>query len=168
MSDELSAERFRDAVSRFPTGLVVVSCRLSGVDHAMTASSFVALSLEPLLVMVSIERSTRFHEAAVGAGEWGVSILPESAVPTARWFATKGRPLRGQFGKVPHHRGAVTGAALVDGAPAALECRTWAIYPAGDHTLLVGEVLALEVAPDVARPLLYHRRAYRTLGPDPA
>jgi flavin reductase len=163
VSGHLTPELFREAVSRFATGLTVVSCRSQGVDHAMTASSFVSVSLAPLLVLVSVDQETRFHEAVSDAGTWAVSILPENAVATARWFATRGRPLHGQFGRVPHHRGEATGALLVDGALAALECRTWSIHPAGDHELFVGEVVDIELPDDAAPPLVYQRRGYRRL-----
>lgn len=165
MTDDPSAEWFREAVSRFTTGLTVVSCRRDGVDHGMTASSFVSVSLDPLLVMVSVERDTRFHDAVMAAGEWAASVLPEHAVATARWFATKGRPREGQFSELPHHRGRATDTVILDGALAAVECRTWRVVPAGDHDLLLGEVRALEVPDDVPPPLLYHRRGYHGLGP---
>ena len=163
MSGALTPELFREAVSRFATGLTVVTCRSRGVDHAMTASSFVPVSLEPLLVLVSVDLETRFHEAVSDAGAWAVSILPETAVATARWFATKGRPLDGQFGRVPHHRGKETRAPVLDGALAALECRTWAAHPAGDHRLFVGEVVDIELPDEAAPPLVYQRRGYRRL-----
>jgi flavin reductase (DIM6/NTAB) family NADH-FMN oxidoreductase RutF len=163
--DDPAPEQFREAVSRFPTGLTVVTCRCDGVDHGMTASSFVSVSLDPLLVLVSVERATRFHDAVQDANEWSVSILPEQAVAAARWFATRGRPLADQFANVPHHRGRVTGTVILDGALAGIECRTWRSVPAGDHDLLVGEVCALELPDDVPPPLLYHRRSYRSLGP---
>lgn len=162
---EPTADALREAGSRFATGLAVVTCRVGGADHAMTASSFVALSLDPLLVCVSVEHGTRFHTAVTGAHGWAVSILAESAHPAARWFATKGRPLTDQFASVPHHRGSATGAPLLDGSLAELECRTWAVHPAGDHDLLVGEVVGMSLADDDAQPLLYHRRSYRSLGP---
>jgi flavin reductase (DIM6/NTAB) family NADH-FMN oxidoreductase RutF len=162
-----STEQFREAVSRFATGLTVVTCVADGVDHAMTANSFVSVSLDPLLVLVSVEHDTRFHEAVAEAGAWAVSILPDSAEPAARWFATRGRPLPGQFDSFPHHRGQHTDAVVLDGALAALECSTWRTVPAGDHDLLVGLVVGLEAPRDVPPPLLYHRRRYLTVGPAP-
>jgi len=162
-----STEQFREAVSRFATGLTVVTCVADGVDHAMTANSFVSVSLDPLLVLVSVERDTRFHEAVTAAGAWSASILPESDESAARWFATRGRPLPGQFDRFSHHRGTSGGAVLLDGALAALECRSWRTVPAGDHDLLLGLVVGLEVPTDAAAPLLYHRRRYATIGSTP-
>jgi flavin reductase len=161
-----STALFRDAVSRFATGIAVVSCRVNDIDHAMTANSFTSVSLEPLLVLVCVERESRFHDAIVASDQWAVSLLHRSAEPTSRWLATKGRPLEGQLASVPHHRGPVTGSALIDGALATLECRTYARHGAGDHDIVVGEVIGAEVGAEskAGEPLLYFRRGYHDLG----
>lgn len=159
-------DEFREAVSRFATGITVVTCVVDGVDHAMTANAFASVSLDPLLVMVSVERESRFHEAITSTDMWGVSILGAQDEPTSRWFATKGRPLEGQLERTAHHRSPTSGVAWIDGALAAMECRTTMITTAGDHDIVVGEVLALETSPTVELdPLLYFRRSYRGLSP---
>jgi flavin reductase (DIM6/NTAB) family NADH-FMN oxidoreductase RutF len=137
---------------------------VDGVDHAMTANSFTSLSLDPLLVLVSVERDSRFHEAIMHSDDWGVSILPASAEAVSRWFATEGRPLDGQFDTVPHTRGVTTDAALITGALATLECRTHAIHPGGDHDLVIGDVAAVQVEDhQLPEPLLYYQRGYRRM-----
>ena len=93
-------DEFREAVSRFATGITVVTCVVDGVDHAMTANAFASVSLDPLLVLVCVERESRFHEAIAATHAWGVSILPADAEPTARWLATKGRPLARSAGAI--------------------------------------------------------------------
>jgi len=163
------AALFREAVSRFATGITVVTCRVKGADHAMTANAFTSVSLEPLLVLVCVERATRFHQALAQTDSWGVSILTRSAEGTARWLATKGRPLENQLAEVGHYYGPTTGAALISGSLATLEVRTVATHLAGDHDVVVGQVEAIEVAADLPgaiedrSPLLYYRRAYRHL-----
>lgn len=161
-----TVDEFREAVSRFATGITVVTCVVDGVDHAMTANAFASVSLEPLLVLVSVERDSRFHDAVSAASAWGVSILAEDAEPTARWLATKGRPLPGQLEKVLHHRSPILGVAFIDGALAALECRTVETLKAGDHDVVIGEVVSITL-PDLetATPLLYYRRKYRAILP---
>jgi flavin reductase len=149
-------------MSRLPTGVTVVTTVAQSHDHAMTANAVTSVSLAPLLVLISVERTTRFYEALSGVADFGVSVLPESDVATARWLATSGRPLPDQLATVPHHRGA-SGVALLDDALATLECRVWARYDGGDHELVLGEVTALAMpAPDAA-PLLYFRSGYRGL-----
>jgi flavin reductase (DIM6/NTAB) family NADH-FMN oxidoreductase RutF len=153
---------FRAAMSRLATGVTVVTTVADDLDHAMTANAVTSVSLAPLLVLVSVERATRFHAAVSAADDFGISVLPIGAVATARWLATSGRPLRDQLVTVAHHRGS-SGVALLDDALATLECRTWARYDGGDHELFLGEVVDLALpAPDAA-PLLYFRSGYRGL-----
>ena len=89
----------------------------------MTANALASVSLEPLLVLVCVEREARFHDAIVESGLWGVSILPSTARATADWLATRGRPLHGQLDRIPIHRGG-TGVALLDESLSTLECET--------------------------------------------
>jgi len=135
---------FRRAAGQFPGGIVVVT---TGDGHAMTVSAFASVSLEPPLVLFCAEKVARFHDAVLAAGAWAVSILGEDAEKTARWLATRGRPLDGQLDGVAHHLGPVTGAPLLDGALATLECRTAAVHDAGDHSIIVGRVAAVEGPP---------------------
>jgi len=131
---------FRRAVGQFASGIVVVT---TSAGHAMTVSAFTSVSLEPPLVLFCAEKIARFHDAVLEAGAWAVSVLAEDAEKTARWLATRGRPLAGQLDGVPHHAGRATGAALLDGALAALECQTFAVYDGGDHSIIVGRVVAV-------------------------
>ncbi len=155
-----SAE-FRGAASQFATGITVVTTLALGVDHAMTVNSFTAVSLDPALVLVCAERSTRFHDAVLTSRLWAVSVLPESGQATAAWLATKGRPLDGQLDRVAHVRGPLTGAAVLLGSLATFECETYAEHDGGDHTIVVGRVLGVTVGDRETGPLVYHRGAYR-------
>lgn len=162
--EPVDTARFRRAVGRFTTGVCVVTTRTGSHDQAMTANAFTSLSLDPVLVLVCVENEARFHDAVLECGRWAVSVLDETARPAADWLAMPGRPLIDQLDQVPHHRGPVTGMALLDQSLATLECRTEAVYPGGDHVIVVGAVLGVGLAPDGRGPLLYHRSTYRTLG----
>jgi flavin reductase (DIM6/NTAB) family NADH-FMN oxidoreductase RutF len=154
---------FRRVLARYATGVTVVTTRVDGVDHAMTANSFTSVSLEPMLVLVCVERTVRFHEAVLRSGLWAVSVLAADDREAAEWFALRGRPLTGQLERFPHTRGALTDAAVLESALASLEVRTTAVYDGGDHDIVVGEVLALSHAPGDGRPLLYFDSGYREL-----
>ena len=149
---------FRRATGQFSGGIVVVT---TSAGHAMTVSAFTSVSLEPPLVLFCAEKIARFHDAVLAAGSWAVSILAEDAEKTARWLATGGRPLDG----VAHRPGPVTGAPLLDGALATLECRTAAVYDGGDHSIIVGQVTAVTSAegPPSRGPLMYYAGRYRRL-----
>jgi len=164
---------FRRAAGQFPGGIVVVT---TSAGHAMTVSAFASVSLEPPLVLFCAEKIARFHDAVLAAGAWAVSILAEDGEKTARWLATRGRPLEGQLDELPHHPGPVTGAPLLDGALATMECRTFAVYDGGDHSIVVGQVAAADSPagppprgsaprPPARGPLIHHAGRYRRLRP---
>jgi len=158
------AAAFRRAAGRFPTGIVVISTSLQGTGHAMTVSAFTSVSLDPLLVLFCAEKIARFHDAVLEAGAWSVSVLDEESEKTARWLATRGRPLAGQLDMIAHHPGPVTGAPMLDGALAALECRTTAVHDGGDHSIVIGEVVSV-TEPRDGGPLIYFSGGYRRLAP---
>jgi flavin reductase (DIM6/NTAB) family NADH-FMN oxidoreductase RutF len=157
---------FRRASGRFASGIVVVSTSLDGVSHAMTATAFTAVSLEPLLVLVCAEKIARFHDAVLAAGTWAVSVLGEESEKAAAWLATRGRPLTGQLDAFRHHAGPVTGAPILDDAISALECRTSAVHDGGDHSIVVGEVVSVIEPRGDGAPLLYYASRYRRLRDD--
>ncbi|MEO8518614.1 MAG: flavin reductase family protein [Dermatophilaceae bacterium] len=154
---------FRRAMGRFATGVTVLTTRIGDHDHAMTASALTSVSLEPLLVLVCVEREARFHDAVVEAGVWGVSVLSSQDRPAADWLATRGRPLHGQLDRIAHHFGTETGVALLDGALSSFECRTVAVHPGGDHSIVVGEVVSVTSATHPGDALLYYRGRYVNL-----
>lgn len=154
---------FRRAVGRFTTGVCVVTTFVGRHDHAMTANAFTSVSLDPLLVLVCVEQDARFHDAVLESGRWGVSVLDATARPEAEWLATPGRPLIGQLDTVAHHRGRATGVALLDHSLATMECVTEGVYPGGDHSIVVGRVVSVDLSTDRVGPLVYHRSGYRTL-----
>lgn len=154
-------DEFKAAMGRFATGVSVVTTVADGVDHAMTANSLVSVSLDPLLVLISVQRPSRFHDAVVKAGFWGVSILAREQEAASRWFATPGRPVENQLHDFPFTRGE-TGAALLEDSLVTLECRTRQITEAGDHDILIADVLSISHRD--ASPLIYFRKGYHSLG----
>jgi flavin reductase (DIM6/NTAB) family NADH-FMN oxidoreductase RutF len=159
---------FRRAAGQFPGGIVVVT---TSAGHAMTVSAFASVSLEPPLVLFCAEKIARFHDAVLEAGSWAVSILAEDGEKTARWLATRGRPLEGQLDGVAHHPGPATGAPVLDDALSVVECQTTAVHDGGDHTIVVGRVTAVTGPPDPADPrgrpahgpLVHYSGGYRRL-----
>lgn len=154
----------RRVVGRFATGVTVITTVLpDGSKHAMTANSFTSVSLDPVLVLFCADHTTRFHDAVLQTGTFAVSVLAAEHESASRRFAVKGRDLDTQFDGVDHEPGPVTGAPVLTGAVAALECAVESTTEAGDHTVVVGRVLGLsEPAPDAA-PLLYFGGRYRSL-----
>ncbi len=162
-SPRLDPHAFRKVVGHFATGVTVVTARVEDLDHAMTASAFTSVSLEPMLVLVCVDKEARFRDAVLESGTWAVSLLGASGRRAAQWFAIKGRPLVGQLDRFPHRRGPATGAAVLDGSLAWLECRTSDVHSAGDHDIVVGEVVNMGLGGSGEVPLVYYRGAYREL-----
>ena len=151
-------EELRRLMRRFPTGVAVVTVDVEGQRLGLTVGSLLSLSLEPPLLGVAISRQAALHELLRGAGRFAASLLAEGQESVAAHFA-RGVPPIALWTGVGTRAGPETGAPLLDGALGWVECRTSAEHPVGDHTLFVGEVLAVELGRD-ARPLLYLDRAY--------
>ena len=81
--DPPDVDLFRRAISRFATGVAVLTTRNGDIDHAMTANALTSVSLEPLLLLVCVEREARFHDAVLEAGIWGLSVLSAGDRPGA-------------------------------------------------------------------------------------
>lgn len=162
-------DAFRETLSHLSAGVVVVSALWRGTLHAMTATAFCSVSLDPPLVLVSVSRTSRFHAAILGADQWAASIMSARQAPLARQFSTPGRDLATQFDGLAHGPAPVTGAPVIGGSLAWLDCQTEAVHDAGDHTLVIGLVLATGVATDAGsddspvQPLSYYRSQYRGL-----
>jgi flavin reductase (DIM6/NTAB) family NADH-FMN oxidoreductase RutF len=161
---DVEAADFRRAAGQFASGIVVVT---TGTGHAMTVSAFASVSLDPPLVLFCAEKIARFHDAVLAEGSWAVSILAEDDEKTARWLATRGRPLAGQLDGLAHHPGPVTGAPVLDDALATLECRTTAVHDGGDHSIVVGRVAAVTgpKGPGSHGPMVHYAGGYRRLEP---
>ncbi|MCW2665834.1 MAG: flavin reductase domain protein FMN-binding protein [Frankiales bacterium] len=158
---------FRRVVGRFATGVTVVTTVLpgSGEQHALTCNSFTSVSLDPVLVLFCTEKVARFHAAVLESGQWAVSVLAASHERYSRHFAVRGRDLEDQFAEVPHVPGPITGAPVLQGSIAALECRTVSVTDAGDHSVVMGQVLGFSQPDPDGEPLLYFQGRYRSFHP---
>ncbi|WP_234430884.1 flavin reductase family protein [Streptomyces sp. NRRL F-4489] len=166
----VSDDEFRAALSRLAAGVVLVTAHdpdagARGEDVGMTATAFLSVSLDPPLVMVSVRNDSRMDDLLAQQPLWAVSVLAERQRHVAGRFAMKGRISdRLLFQDIPSVRGEASGAPLIGGALAALECRTEQRVVAGDHTLVIGRVLASATADEDEGPLMYFRGKYRHLG----
>ncbi|MER6124248.1 flavin reductase family protein [Streptomyces sp. NPDC001795] len=169
----VSNDEFRAAMSRLAAGVVLVTAHEpaldpegpGGEDVGMTATAFMSVSLDPPLVLVSLREGARMDDLLAEQPLWAVSVLSESQRHIAGRFAMKGRISdRLLFEDIPYVHGEASGAPLVRGALATLECRTEQRVPAGDHTLVIGRVLTAHVPSADGGPLLYFRGRYRHLG----
>ena len=154
----LDPDSFRAVLGRFASGVTVVTARgADGRDAGMTVSAFCSVSLEPPLVLVCIARDASLHPLLADGLPFAVNILAGGQEALSRRFSG---PDPNRFEGIGFVRGQ-RGVALLDDVLAHLECRVVALHPAGDHTIVVGQVESAVVHPD--RPLLYYRGGYAQL-----
>lgn len=153
-----SGEELRALMRRYPAGVSVLTVRVESGSYGATIGSLVSLSLEPALVGVSVGRATALHELVREARTFGVSVLSSDQEVLASRFSRAVPPI-GLWEGVAARPG-LFGAPLLEDALGWLECRLWAEYAAGDHTLFVGEVEGVELG-RTGRPLVYVDGRYR-------
>jgi flavin reductase (DIM6/NTAB) family NADH-FMN oxidoreductase RutF len=139
----VTGEELREAMRRFPTGVVVVTVNTDGQRLGLTVGSLVSLSLEPPLVGISIGHQTPLHTPLREAGRFVVNVLGADQDHLAQHFARNAPPIA-MWGRVATRMSELP-EPLLDGALAWLECSVRASHEVGDHTFFVGEVLSLEV-----------------------
>ena len=158
---QLDKGSFRHAMSHFASGVTIMTTTAADRMHGMTVSAFASQSLEPLLILVSVELSTTMHRLVMESRAFAINILGEQGEGTARFFADNARLGGPEFQEGAYHLG-VTGAPVLEEATAYLEATLDRTLEAGDHTIMVGRVVALKVVRDTA-PLIYYRSGYRSL-----
>jgi flavin reductase (DIM6/NTAB) family NADH-FMN oxidoreductase RutF len=148
---------FKRTLAQWASGVTVITTLREETAHGMTASSFSSLSLEPPLVLVSVDQRARLHQLLPETGRYGVSILAKGQEALSTHFA--GRPADNL--EIPWVE--AEGLPFLDGAVAHLACDVFDAHPAGDHIIYVGRISHAQVWPD-REPLLYHSGKYATLG----
>lgn len=143
-------------MGQMASGVTIVTMRVDDEDHGLTASSFTSLSLDPMLVLVCIVKGQRSHQLLEQAGHYAVSILAGSQKELGLRFADPRRVDR--FGGLEVAR-AITGAPILPESLAWVDCRIRDVYPGGDHSIFVGEVLAADV-PGGPDALVYYNRQW--------
>ena len=152
---------FRQAAGRFASGVTVVTTRVSEGAYGVTVSSFASLSLNPLLVTVSIKRSSPLLDYVRSAGSFAISVLARDQQQVASYFATRGRaPEPDGFVAVPT-TARQTGAPIIDGCLSWFDCTVEDVLPGGDHEILVGRVAT--AGGRAGEPLVYWSGGYRAL-----
>jgi flavin reductase (DIM6/NTAB) family NADH-FMN oxidoreductase RutF len=151
---DASGDDLRAIMRRFPAGVVVVTID-NGMERAgITIGSLVSLSLDPPLVGISIAKQSPTHDVARDAGTFAVNVLAADQPDVAWHFA--GRP------QEPEPRWAEGPTApVLTGTAATISCRPWRCYDGGDHLIVIGEVVDLQVSD--AEPLLFFGGRFREL-----
>ncbi len=151
--------RLKQAMRVYPQGVTVVTFASEDGPRGLTVSSFTSVSLAPPLVLVSIAKTSAVHDALRDAKAYAINFLAEDQKSVSDRFAGR-TGLKDRFEGLKFERGA-TGAPIIDGVRAVLECRAWKAYDGGDHSILIGEVVAGKTF-NPKRPLVYYAQQYTT------
>jgi flavin reductase (DIM6/NTAB) family NADH-FMN oxidoreductase RutF len=164
-STELDPRAFRDLIGRFATGVTVITLHDGEQAVGMTANAVSSLSLDPLLILFCVDKGASAYDAFESTDGFAINILALEQGDISGFFATSGRGEGGDaMGGFAYSEGA-TGAPLLEGTIGWFDCRPWARYEGGDHTIVVGEVVGFNLAQPDGDPLLFFGGGYRELGP---
>lgn len=154
----MESDEFRRACGRFATGVSVASVvDRKGVPHGLTVSSFTSVSLDPPLILICLGHAVTSIDVFRAAPHFAINVLHENQQELAERFATKGYD---RFDGVDWLRGE-TGVPLLPGALAQMECAVRQRVAAGDHDIVIAEMVAAQV--HEGEPLLYFASQYRRL-----
>ena len=162
-SGKLSPAEFRKAMGCFATGVTIITLDLDGEVHGMTANAFTSVSLDPLLVLVCVDHSTRTHAHLHAKKRFGINVLSEGQRAISEYYARPERSHEHAEAEAgAHFERTAHGTPLLHGALAYLECRLHSAEQAGDHTIFIAEVEDVVVRD--GEPLLFFKGKYRKVG----
>ncbi|MCJ8010100.1 flavin reductase family protein [Lederbergia wuyishanensis] len=146
---------FRTAMGRFATGVTVITTKINGIVHGMTANAFVSVSLNPKLILVSIGEQAQMNQLLKESGQFAVSILNENQEDMSAYFA----------GQIKEERTIefdnFNGIEVIKDSIASMTCTVQNSVVAGDHTLFIAEVTDLRIQD--GEPLLFYGGNYRNI-----
>jgi flavin reductase (DIM6/NTAB) family NADH-FMN oxidoreductase RutF len=151
--------RYRQVIGHFATGVAIVTCNGPDGPTGLTTNAITSVSLEPLLLLVCFDNSSRTLPAVREVRRFAVNVLRAGQEELARVFASK-RVAREKFEAATHM--VAHGVPVLDGALAWLACDLVALHAAGDHTIGVGEITHMDADPG-GDPLVWFRGAYGTV-----
>jgi 3-hydroxy-9,10-secoandrosta-1,3,5(10)-triene-9,17-dione monooxygenase reductase component len=160
---EPDPDRFRAVMGGFATGVAIVTASGPDGPAGLTTNAVSSVSLRPPMLLVCFDNDSRTLPVVREAGRFAVNILRAGQEELARIFASK-RVAREKFEAATHT--IAHGVPVLDDALAWIACELEALHEAGDHTIGIGRVTAMEDDPD-AEPLLFFRSAFAGLGAEP-
>ncbi len=159
----MDRDTYRSLIGQFATGVTVVTTNVDGLLHGMTANAVCSLSLEPLRLLVCVDRESNCCRQMQRAEAFGLSILASDQEEISNTFARATAPSAGSLPGVAFRRGSL-GEPLIENALAHIECRIAERFDGGDHVIVIGDVVAGERLRDAA-PLLFYGGRYARLAP---
>jgi 3-hydroxy-9,10-secoandrosta-1,3,5(10)-triene-9,17-dione monooxygenase reductase component len=154
----IDPQELRRVMEHFATGVTVITTKgQNGVPTGLTANAFLSLSLNPPLVLISVDKSAQCYACFECENGFTVNFLNEDQEELSRRFATKGID---KFAGLQWHESS-NGAAVLEGVLGYVECKIRQCFDGGDHTIVIGEVLNAQAFGE--RPLLFFKGKYQRL-----
>ncbi|MEX2158691.1 MAG: flavin reductase family protein [Dehalococcoidia bacterium] len=157
----MDVAQFRQVFGHFATGVTVITTAFDGWLHGMTANAVTSLSLDPLLLLVCIDKTAHAHAQITKSGKFGVNILSEDQEDISRLFAEHTAPEQGKLQGAAYYLGP-NGTPVLEKCLGYIECAVTEQCAGGDHTIFLGQVLHGEMLSETP-PLLFFRGGYRKL-----
>lgn len=155
----LNGQQFRKALGQFATGITVVTVeRAPGSVRGMTANSFTSVSLDPLLILICVDKRAAILPMLAKKKQFGVSVLKEGHEAVSEYFAKGAQTAEAEQRLSIHYRWTASGIPVLEGTLLQLSCKVAASHLAGDHTIFVGKVVEAEI--HEGKPLLYFGGEY--------
>lgn len=152
----IDGREMRNALGRFATGVCVISTvDKEGKAVGMTANSFASVSLDPPLVLWSLQNTSEIYDTYATAKQYAISVLAAEQVDLSNQYARKGDHVLAPG----HYRIGRNGAPVIRNALVTFECQLEATHEGGDHLIIVGRVSNLLTRP-TGKPLLFCSGAY--------
>ena len=162
----LTPHQFRKALGHFATGVTVITVeRAPGAVRGMTANSFTSVSLDPLLILICVEKRAAILPLLEKQKRFGVSVLKEGHEAISEYFAKGTQTAEAEQRLSIHYRWTSSGIPVLEGTLLQLSCEVAASHVAGDHTIFIGKVMEAEI--HEGKPLLYFSGEYRHMGRKP-
>jgi flavin reductase (DIM6/NTAB) family NADH-FMN oxidoreductase RutF len=157
----LDPEQLRGAMRGWSAGVTVVTAQFEGQTHGMTVNSFTSVSLDPAMITISLQGSSRTHEMVLKSHAFGLTILSSKQAHISDLFAGRNPEVQDRFAGLQTET-LITGSPLIVGGLSWLDCRVIQAIEVGMNTLFISEVVAAREGTD-GDPLIYHNRKYWNL-----
>ncbi|AZU64444.1 flavin reductase family protein [Neobacillus mesonae] len=158
MSKEINQNLFKEVMGNYPTGVTVVTTTdKDGNPVGLTVNSFASVSLDPLLVLWSIDHRVTTLDSFINGENFAVHILAGNQQELCKTFSSKNVD---RFSTC-EWKISDQNLPIIEGAFAVLQCNTFKTIEAGDHTILIGEVVDIQI--EKKEPMLYHRRHFAAI-----
>jgi len=157
VADPSDAAVFRHVLGHFPTGVTAVTAHHEGKPVGMAVGSFASVSLDPPLVIWMCGRESNTWPAIAASGRFCVNVMTTAQQQVCAVMASK---VEDKFDGISWRPSPATGSPIIEGSLAWIDCEIEAVHDGGDHHIVLGRVIELEIDESEADPLLFHKGSY--------